>query len=85
MVDAVLAKLVGKWNPVPSNHHTTRKCGQFTMQLPEHDRNYRTKSYLFSRMIVALGGHLAEKLIMGDVSTGPSSDLQNVTNVAGAT
>lgn len=83
---AVLAKLVENGDPV---HQVTviprGNAGGFTMQLPEHDRNYRTKSYLFSRMIVALGGHLAEKAHHGRCIDWSFKRLANeVTNVARA-
>ncbi|MBI5655592.1 MAG: ATP-dependent zinc metalloprotease FtsH [Geobacter sp.] len=53
-----------------------------TQQLPEDDRYHYPKSYLESRLAVALGGRMAERLVFGEVSTGAQSDLKMVTDLA---
>lgn len=82
---AVLAKLVNNGDPV---HQVTiiprGNAGGFTLQLPENDRSYQSKAYMNSELIVLLGGRLAEKIILGDISTGASSDLQRVSSLARA-
>lgn len=53
-----------------------------TQQLPEDDRYYYPRSYLESRICVALGGRAAERLVFGEVSTGAQNDLKMVTDLA---
>ena len=54
------------------------------MMLPTEEQNYKTKSQLLSDIRVALGGRIAEALILDEISTGASGDLQSVTNTARA-
>ncbi|MFI3169112.1 MAG: ATP-dependent zinc metalloprotease FtsH, partial [Faecalibacterium sp.] len=58
------------------------QAGGYTMYLPEKDRTYVTKSEMFEDIISSLGGRVAEELILDDVSTGASSDLQRATSTA---
>ena len=51
-------------------------AGGYTAHRPEEDTSYMTKSQLFEQIVVALGGRAAEELVLGEVSTGASSDLQ---------
>ncbi len=53
-----------------------------TQQLPEDDRYHYPRSYLDSRICVALGGRAAERLVFGEMSTGAQSDLKVVTDLA---
>ena len=53
-----------------------------TMTLPDEDRKMRTKNDFLADLDVFMGGYLAEKLIFGDVSTGPSNDLARATDMA---
>jgi cell division protease FtsH len=83
---AVLAKLLPDTDPV---HQITiiprgRGAGGFTMQLPQDDRHYRTKKQMEKDIVIYLGGRLAEKIVLDDISTGASSDLAAVTRVARA-
>ncbi|GHV47242.1 ATP-dependent zinc metalloprotease FtsH [Clostridia bacterium] len=57
-------------------------AGGYTMSLPEHDKSYRSKSEFEEEIVVLLGGRVAEKLILDDISTGASSDIQRATNIA---
>lgn len=57
-------------------------AGGFTLSLPEHDENYRTKRQMQEDIVVLLGGRMAEKLILGDISTGASNDLQRASSTA---
>ncbi len=59
-------------------------AGGFTLSLPEEDRNYRTKGEMKDEIIVLLGGRVAEKLILDDISTGASNDIERATNIARA-
>jgi cell division protease FtsH len=54
----------------------------YTLQLPENDRFLMTRSELFARMRVLLGGRAAEELVFGEPSTGAQDDLQRATALA---
>src|SRR4030043_976841 len=53
-----------------------------TQLLPEEDRHYYPKTYLMSRLSVALAGRFAEKLVFNDVSSGAQNDLKEATSLA---
>jgi cell division protease FtsH len=53
-----------------------------TQLLPEEDRHYYPKSYLVNRLVVALGGRVAEKIIFNDMSSGAQSDLKEASLLA---
>ena len=53
-----------------------------TQQLPEDDRYHYTQSYLETRLVVAMGGRMAERLVFGEVSSGAQNDLKIVTNLS---
>ncbi|MCL2052932.1 MAG: ATP-dependent zinc metalloprotease FtsH [Oscillospiraceae bacterium] len=57
-------------------------AGGFTMHRPEDDRPYRSKRYMEERMVVCLGGRVAEQIIFNDITTGASSDLNSVSRIA---
>ena len=62
-------------------HHVTiiprsSGAGGFTMPLPEEDQAYRTKKYMEEYIVVCLGGRVAEKLTMEDISTGAYGDIK---------
>lgn len=54
----------------------------YTMPLPQGDNLFATKSKLKKEIMVSLGGRIAEEIIFGDVTTGASGDLENVTSIA---
>ena len=58
------------------------QAGGMTIFLPEEDRSYRSKAYMTQQIVSLLGGRAAEELILGDISTGASGDIQQATNVA---
>ncbi len=58
------------------------QAGGFTMHVPEKDHSYRTKTFMEENIIVLLGGRVAEKLVLDDISTGASNDIERATNVA---
>ena len=58
------------------------QAGGYTMYLPEKDRSYVTKGEMFEDIVSSLGGRVAEQLILDDVSTGASNDLQQATSIA---
>ena len=57
-------------------------AGGFTMHLPEKDRSFVSKTYMEEEIVVLLGGRAAEKLILDDISTGASNDIERATGVA---
>ncbi len=59
-------------------------AGGYTLSLPENDSNYRTKTQMSEEIVTLLGGRCAEQLILEDISTGASNDLERVTSIAKA-
>ena len=59
-------------------------AGGMTIHLPLEDRSYHSKKYLLEEIAVCLGGRVAEQLVLGDISTGASNDIQRATTVARA-
>ncbi len=57
-------------------------AGGYTMHLPEKDKSYMSMAKLKDEMVGLLGGRAAEKLILGDISTGASNDIQRVSAIA---
>lgn len=57
-------------------------AGGYTMSLPEHDRNFRTKTQMEEEIIVLLGGRVAEKIVLDEISTGASNDIERATDLA---
>ena len=53
-----------------------------TISLPEEDRMYQSRQELQERICTCLGGRVAEELVLGDISTGASNDLQTATSIA---
>ena len=57
-------------------------AGGYTMSLPSEDRNYVTKRYMEEELCTLLGGRVAEKIVLGDISTGASNDIERATGIA---
>ena len=57
-------------------------AGGYTLSLPEHDKSYNSMMEMHEEIVVLLGGRVAEKLIMDDISTGASNDLERATATA---
>ena len=57
-------------------------AGGYTMSLPVEDRNYITKGYMEEELCTLLGGRVAEAIVLGDISTGASNDLERATKIA---
>ena len=57
-------------------------AGGYTMPLPTEDKSYSSKREMEEDIVVGLGGRVAEALVMGDISTGASNDIQKVTKTA---
>jgi len=80
---AVVAACLPNTDPV---HQVTimprGRAGGFTMILPKEDKYYVTKTDMEEQLIHLLGGRVAEKLVLGDISTGASNDLERATAIA---
>ena len=57
-------------------------AGGYVLSLPDKERNIKTKQEYIDNITMALGGYVAEELVFGDISTGPSSDLDTVSDIA---
>ncbi len=57
-------------------------AGGYTMPLPTEDKSYSSKREMEEDIVVCLGGRVAEKLVMGDISTGASNDIERATKTA---
>ncbi len=57
-------------------------AGGMTISLPEEDRSYLSKHYMEDQIVGLLGGRVAEKLCLNDISTGASNDIQRATAIA---
>ena len=58
------------------------RAGGYTMSLPSEDKNYHFKNEMLDEIVVMLGGRVAEALVLGDISTGASNDIQRATDMA---
>lgn len=80
---AVVATLLPNTAPVHQVSIIPRgRAGGFTMILPTEDKYYATKTEMEEHIIHLLGGRVAEKLVLDDISTGAQNDLQRVASVA---
>mgnify|MGYP005928158161 FL=1 len=57
-------------------------AGGFTLSLPSQDRSYMTKTEMVEEIVVLLGGRVAEKLVLNEISTGASNDIERATKIA---
>ena len=81
---AVAAKFLEHADPV---HYITiiprGPAGGFTLMRPDEDtENFTTRSEMFDKIVVDLGGRMAERLFLDDISTGASGDIQQATSMA---
>lgn len=57
------------------------RAGGYTLMLPKEDRNYATRSELLDRLKVAMGGRVAEEIVLNEISTGASQDIQQASRI----
>ena len=57
-------------------------AGGYTMHLPEEDKSYTSKNEMLGYLVVLLGGRVAESVVLKDISTGASNDLERATSMA---
>lgn len=80
---AIVTKLLPTQDPVHQVSIIPRgQAGGYTLSLPSEDKYYASKSEMIDEIIVLLGGRVAEKLVLDDISTGASNDLERATSIA---
>ena len=82
---ALVASVLPHADPVHKISIVSRgRAGGYTMKIPLEDRKLQSKKEFLDDIAMSLGGYVAEELVIGDVTTGPSNDLQVSTNLARA-
>ncbi|KKS23794.1 MAG: Lysyl-tRNA synthetase [Candidatus Nomurabacteria bacterium GW2011_GWC2_41_8] len=82
---AIVASVLPHADPVHKVSIIARgNAGGYTLKLPLEERRLQSKREFIDDIAMSLGGYVAEKMIFGDITTGPSSDLQVATNLARA-
>ncbi|HAZ36869.1 MAG TPA: cell division protein FtsH [Clostridiaceae bacterium] len=80
---AVVTRLLPNTNPVHQISIIPRgRAGGYTLSLPTEDKFYASKTELEEEIVTLLGGRVAEKLVMNDISTGAKNDIERATNIA---
>ncbi len=80
---ALIATILPKADPVHKVSIISRgRAAGYTLNVPEKDESLHFKSYYTQEISVLLGGHIAEKKIFGEVTTGASNDLERATSIA---
>ena len=57
------------------------RAGGYTLMLPKEDRSYATRSELLDRLKVSMGGRVAEEVVLNEISTGASQDIQQASRI----
>ena len=60
------------------------RAGGYTLMLPKEDRSYATRSELLDRLKVSMGGRVAEEIVLNEISTGASQDIQQASKIVRA-
>lgn len=60
------------------------QAGGYTLSAPTEDKRLQSKAYFLDELATLLGGHVSEKMFIGDLTTGPSNDLERATHMARA-
>ena len=80
---AVVSRFLPTQDPVHEISIIPRgTAGGYTMYRPTDDKNFVSKTEMEENIVSLLGGRVAEKLVIGDISTGASNDLQRATQIA---
>lgn len=80
---AVVQKFIPNADPVHQISIIPRgRAGGYTLSLPKHDKYYVSKLELEDKIVMLLGGRVAEKLVLNDVSTGAKNDIERATAIA---
>lgn len=57
-------------------------AGGYTMSIPTEDKSYKSKNEMLDDLVVLLGGRVAEALVLGDISTGASNDIERASDIS---
>ncbi len=80
---AVVTKYLPTQNPVQQISIIPRgRAGGFTLSPPVEDKYYTSKTEMFEEICTLLGGRVAESIVLGDISTGASNDIERATGIA---
>ena len=80
---AVVMRALPQHDPVHQITIVPRgQAGGMTISLPDEDRSYLSREYMIQQIVSLLGGRAAEQLMLGDISTGASNDIQRATSLA---
>ncbi len=80
---ALVASVLPYSDPVHKISIISRgRAAGYTLKLPDEDKKMQSKKEFEADIAVSLGGYIAEKEVFGDITTGPSNDLQVLTNTA---
>ena len=80
---AIATRLLPSQDPVHQVSIIPRgRAGGYTLSLPEKDKFYASKMEMIDNIVTLLGGRVAEKLVMDDISTGASNDIERATSIA---
>ena len=80
---AVVMRALPQHDPVHQITIVPRgQAGGMTISLPDEDRSYLSREYMIQQIVSLLGGRAAEQLMLGDISTGASTDIQRATSLA---
>jgi len=80
---ALVARMLPNADPVYKVTIVSRgMAGGFTRFLPEEDRHIKTRSQFQDTLASSLGGHVAEEIVLGEMTTGPQSDIESATKIA---
>lgn len=80
---AIVARALPDSDPVHQITIIPRgRAGGFTMTLPKEDKSYGTRTGMKNQIVHLLGGRVAEKLTLDDISTGASNDISRATEIA---
>lgn len=82
---ALVASLLPKADPVHKISIISRgSAGGYTLKLPTDDRRLSSKQVFLDDIAMTFGGYVAEELVFGEITTGPSGDLEQATSMARA-
>ncbi len=80
---AILHEILSEIDPVHSiSIIPTGPAGGYTMPLPGEDTLYVTKTWMHQEIVALLGGRAAEEIVIGDITTGASNDIERATKIA---
>ncbi|WP_054251851.1 ATP-dependent zinc metalloprotease FtsH [Neofamilia massiliensis] len=80
---ALVSRLLPNYDPVDLITIIPRgRAGGFTAYIPKDDDEFITKTYLENELVTLLGGRVAESLVLNEISTGASNDIERATNIA---